>query len=246
MRLARITGLVTRSDLNNKLVNVDNCVDGRYNCFDGDEGFRVKKDNLLFACDRCSAIKDDTAINILCRPDEFMCDACANTFVSSTIDVHNDIIRTADTLFSTRPVKIFHIFHNASSEAINLYEIMVRFLEQIMCGYAEENFFIEPRLFLDHFEEVKTCSEMALQMLSEKEQAQQVYNLRAVASMVRIQHEPIVISCMGREISLEYWGFQATDGSQHHLGGILPLALSHKLNIGMLWCAVFVRHLPAL
>jgi acetyltransferase-like isoleucine patch superfamily enzyme len=240
---ARITGLITRFDLNNAIVRVGSFVDGRYDCYHEEQCVRVKQVNLLFACERCCVIKRLTAIRTVCSPDIFLCDACVFAEMSR-IDVHDDIMHTADAMFS-RPTQLFHILTNHGTDAINLYSIMVDFFEHIMCGYTEENFYIEPLLFLGDGE-VKLSSDVATHILTENEQALQAHKVSDIARLVKIEHDPVVVTFVDskKKFALEYWGFKPIDGSDgHHLGGLLPLALSNVIRVDMLWCSVYVRHI---
>lgn len=247
MSRARISGLNNRSELNDVVVRVESCVGTRFKCFHGDVCLGVKKENLVFACVECGVIKWRTAVKTVCASDLLLCEACSFTKVSRSNFIRADIDQAVDITFN-RPVDTFTMLTTHGTEDIHLRKIMTCFYEQIMCGYAEENFYIEPLLFLgENQEEVKFSSDMALHILTDSEQSKQASRIRDVAVFERIQHEPVTVTFerSRKKFSLEYWGFRNVDGSDgHHLGGLLPLALSNVMRFDMLWCSVYVRHMP--
>jgi hypothetical protein len=242
-RRARIIGLVSRSDLNNTEVDVGDYTDGRHICMTDGKCIGVKHENMVFACDYCSAIKSQGAIRTVCVPNLLLCQTCSFATVSGKY-VTNDAVHTANGLFTNR-TPFFQMLSQCGYENVNLYNIVVRFLEQVMCGYAEENFYIEPLLFsANGF--VSKAHEMPLHILTEREHELQAHRLRDTIVVEKITHKPITVTFAkcAKSFALEYWGCRPIDGSDgHRLGGILPLALSNVLNLNMLWCSVHVRHL---
>tara|TARA_Y100000389_G_C17470494_1_gene530084 strand:+ start:1939 stop:2667 length:729 start_codon:yes stop_codon:yes gene_type:complete len=241
MKLACITGLVNKSELNNVVVNVDTYTDGRYNCWHKGRGVRVKKENLLFTCEHCR--QNHGAIKTVCEPELFLCDVCVFIRVSKQ-DIQDDIIATADAFFN-RPSRTFTVITNDGTEEIDLYHVMVRFFEQVMCGNAEETFYVEPLMFTEGVPVTTKASSMALHILTEREFVHQTQNLCNVVVLEKITHSPVTVTFItsGKKFALEYWGFRPIDGSDgHHLGGLFPLALSNVMCFNTLWCSVCVKH----
>jgi len=247
MNRARISGLHNRSELNDVVVRVESCVGTMFKCFHGDVCLGVKKENLVFACVECCVIKTITAVETVFAPDLLLCESCTFAKVSKSDLIRGDIDQAVDMTFN-RPIDTFTMLTSHGSEDINLRKIMTCFYEQIMCGYAEADFYIEPLLFLgEGEEEVKFSSDLALHILTDSEQVNQASRIQDVAVFERIQHEPVTVTFerSRKKFALEYWGFRNVDGSDgHHLGGLLPLALSNVMRFDMLWCSVYVRHMP--
>ena len=233
--------------MNDVVVHVESRVGSRFKCFYGGSRLvSVKKENLIFACDECYTIQSRTAVETVCAPDLLLCEACAFAKVFRNHLVRLDIDKAVDTTFN-RPLDIFKMVTIHGIEDIDLRKVMTCFYEQIMCGYAEENFYIEPLLFFGDGEEIKMFSEVAFHILTDDEQANQASRLGDVAVFESIRHAPVSVTFerSRKKFALEYWGFRKRDGSDgHHLGGLLPLALSNLLRFDMLWCSVFVRHVP--